>query len=80
MTRGDLDRAFEDLVRLYYVAYSRAQDAMLLVGLDTSLKYTTTIKHVATWWRKDETWAWQGRFAGKKPPVLCNNLPIHLIT
>jgi DNA helicase-2/ATP-dependent DNA helicase PcrA len=80
MTRADLDRAFEDLVRLYYVAYSRAQDAMLLVGLDTCLKYTTTIKHVATWWRKDETWAWRGQYAGKKPPVLCNKLPINLIT
>lgn len=79
MTRKDLDRAFEDLIRLYYVAYSRAQDVMLLVGLDKCLGYSTTIQHVATWWRQDASWSWKAPFAGKKPPVLCNKIPLDLI-
>ena len=79
VAHADIDRAFEDLIRLYYVAYSRAQDAMLFVGVDPCLRYTTTIRHVATWWRQDGSWAWQGPYNGKKPPVLCNNIPFLLI-
>ena len=31
--RSGRDRAFDDLIRLYFVAFSRAQDVLLLVGL-----------------------------------------------
>jgi DNA helicase-2/ATP-dependent DNA helicase PcrA len=31
--RAQLDRAFDDLLRLYFVAFSRPQDVLLLVGL-----------------------------------------------
>ena len=57
--RSALDRSFEDLVRLYYVAYSRPQAALLLVGCDSLVRTTRTVPHVATWWRQDESWAWR---------------------
>ena len=53
-TRSAIDRTFDDLVRLYYVAYSRPQSVLMLVGLDRCLRYKTTIKHVATGWRRNE--------------------------
>ena len=33
--RSGKDRAFDDLIRHYFVAFSRAQDVLLLVGLNT---------------------------------------------
>lgn len=79
MTRTALERTFEDLIRLYYVAYSRAQSALLLVGLDKCIQYSSNIKHVATFWRADETWAWIGAFAGRRRPGLANRHPLELI-
>jgi DNA helicase-2/ATP-dependent DNA helicase PcrA len=35
-TRSDLDRAFDDLYRKFFVAYSRPEQVLLLVGLETS--------------------------------------------
>lgn len=35
--RSGVDRAFDDLFRLYFVAYSRAQEVLLLVGLNSCL-------------------------------------------
>jgi DNA helicase-2/ATP-dependent DNA helicase PcrA len=35
--RNAIDRIFDDLTRLYFVAFSRAQDVLLLVGLTPSL-------------------------------------------
>lgn len=69
--RSALDRTFEDLIRLYYVAYSRPQTALLLVGHTNLLKYTTTIQNVATFWRQSGTWPWQQGtpVPGKKPPA-----------
>lgn len=65
--RSGVDRAFDDLTRLYFVAYSRPQDVLLLVGLN-SMKdgYLTRgkkpvhkfIPHVATGWDRDGTWHW----------------------
>jgi DNA helicase II / ATP-dependent DNA helicase PcrA len=77
--RTTLQRTFEDLIRLYYVGYSRAQSALLLVGLDPCLRYTTTIRHVATFWRSNGTWPWRGPYATKKPPGMVNAHPLELI-
>jgi DNA helicase-2/ATP-dependent DNA helicase PcrA len=76
--RRAMDRTFDDLVRLYYVAYSRPESILLLVGLDPCLRYNTGIKHIATWWRSDESWAWRRAVPGR-PPALANNIPLHLI-
>jgi DNA helicase-2/ATP-dependent DNA helicase PcrA len=78
LARQGLARTFDDLVRLYYVAFSRPQSLLLLVGVDKCLRYTTTIRHVATGWRSDGTWAWVRPVAGP-PPALANNIPLQLI-
>lgn len=77
LARSDMQRTFEDIIRLNYVAYSRPQSLLLLVGLRPNLRYGTPIKNVATFWRRDETWAWRTPLS--PPPVLANNLPIQLI-
>ncbi|MFW6118919.1 MAG: UvrD-helicase domain-containing protein [Planctomycetota bacterium] len=76
--RTALDRAFDDLIRLYYVAYSRAQSALVLVGLDSCLRYNATIKHVATGWSRDNGWDWRSSVSGSTP-VLANEIPLLLI-
>jgi len=52
-TRSALDRAFDDLVRQYFVAYSRPRDVLLLVGLD-SVKQG--IRNIATGWDRKGRW------------------------
>ena len=58
--RDPRDRAFDDLTRLYFVAFSRAQDVLLLVGLNSSLEgYKIKEKHmnipnIALGWNRDE--------------------------
>jgi len=76
--RPALARTFDDLVRLYYVAYSRPQSLLMLVGTDRCLGYNTTIRHVATGWRSGGNWAWQTQVSGR-PPALVNNHPLELI-
>lgn len=78
LARQPLARTFDDLIRLYYVAFSRPQSLLLLVGLDKCLQYRTTIRHIATGWRSDGTWAWARPVAGRPPP-LANNIPLQLI-
>ena len=78
LVRSSLDRSFDDLVRLYYVAYSRAEVALLLVGLDPMLRYNATIKHVAAGWSRNSSWSWVRSVPGRNPP-LANNIPIELI-
>jgi DNA helicase II / ATP-dependent DNA helicase PcrA len=77
-SRTGLQRSFDDLIRLYYVAYSRPECVLVLVGVDPCLRYQTTIRHVATGWRSDGTWSWRAPVAGR-PPALVNNHPLHLI-
>lgn len=55
-TRSGRDRAFDDLTRHFFVAYSRAQDVLLLVGLTTYPE----IPNVATGWTRNDSWPWQG--------------------
>ena len=67
-SRSDLDRTFDDLMRLYYVAFSRAQVALVLVGLTKNIEYSTSVKNVATFWRRDESWSWRAN----NPPLKRN--------
>lgn len=63
-SRSALDRAFDDLVRQYFVGFSRAQDVLLLVGLN-SVKDGYSVKsgervipNVATGWNRNKEWIW----------------------
>lgn len=72
--REGLDRTFDDLVRLYYVAYSRSQSILLLVGNEAGLRYgpTGAIRNIALGWHRDETWPWRQPYTTKRPPVKVN--------
>jgi DNA helicase-2/ATP-dependent DNA helicase PcrA len=88
-----IDRSFDDLVRLYYVAYSRPQSVLLLVGHAKCLDYSKAPKNVATWWRRNSTWAWREpqlerqavppdgtrRARGLVVPVIADVIPFELI-
>jgi DNA helicase-2/ATP-dependent DNA helicase PcrA len=76
--RSAIQRSFEDLIRLYYVAFSRAQNVLLLVGCLPCLRYNTKIPHVATFWRRDLNWPWRTAVTGRAPSM-ANNIPITLI-
>jgi DNA helicase-2/ATP-dependent DNA helicase PcrA len=58
--RSEKDRSFDDLTRLYFVAFSRAESVLLLVGLNQSIVgFTRKNKHfnipnVALGWSRDE--------------------------
>lgn len=54
-TRLALNRAFDDLIRHYFVSYSRPQDVLLLVGLNS---VRDRIPNIATGWDRDENWNW----------------------
>jgi len=69
--RTALDRTFEDLIRLYYVAYSRPQTALLLLGHTNLLAYKCRIKNVATFWQQSGTWPWKDNTPtpARRPPA-----------
>ncbi|MEQ1823430.1 MAG: DEAD/DEAH box helicase [Fimbriimonadaceae bacterium] len=82
--RSALDRTFDDLVRLYYVACSRPQSVLLLVGNEQCLKFgsgrnldKSIVPHVALGWNRDMTWPWRQPFQGKPPTRV--NPPFRLI-
>lgn len=60
-----LDKAFNDLIRRYFVAYTRAKSVLILVGLN-SMRYgykgdfqdKIYIENVATGWSRDKKWHW----------------------
>lgn len=54
--RNPVDRAFDDLIRRYFVAYSRPQDVLVLVGLRALLQ--RQIQNVATGWTRNGAWPW----------------------
>lgn len=63
--RPALDRAFDDLIRQYFVAFSRAQDVLMLVGLNsvrdgylTSSGRRRDIPNIATGWDRNGNWRW----------------------
>jgi len=76
--RTAIDRTFEDLIRLYYVAYSRPQTALLLVGHTNLLAYTCKIKNIATFWQQGGLWPWRANtpVPGKRPPASVANIGI----
>lgn len=53
--RSGEHRAFDDLIRLYFVAFSRAQDLLVLVGLSSVRE---GIPNVATGWDRNSDWHW----------------------
>ena len=64
--RTGLDRAFDDLVRHYFVAFTRAQDILLLVGLNSVRTHYQTVSgprvipNMASGWDRDGRWHWGG--------------------
>jgi DNA helicase-2/ATP-dependent DNA helicase PcrA len=77
MARDAMQRSFEDIIRLHYVAYSRPQSLLMLVGCLPSLRYGSTIGNVALGWRQDGSWAW--RNPALPPTALANEIPLVLI-
>ena len=76
VNRRAIDRTFDDLVRLYYVAYSRPQSVLMLVGHENCLRYGTrrdhtqgAIPNIALGWCRDETWPWRQEYSSRRPPV-----------
>ena len=53
------DRSFDDLYRQFFVAYSRPQEVLLLVGLDKTLP-GGRVTNVATGWSRDGRCLWAG--------------------
>ncbi len=60
--RSEKDRSFDDLTRLYFVAFSRAESVLLLVGLNPAIEgYNKKNEHfnipnVALGWSRDENY------------------------
>ncbi len=58
--REQIDRSFDDLIRRYFVAFSRAQDVLILVGLNSCIYgYDTKDKHktipnIALGWNRNK--------------------------
>lgn len=78
--RTGLQRTFEDLIRLYYVGFSRPQTALLLVGLTPTIRYATkSIPNIATSWRTDGSWAWCPEVTTRKKPAQATAIPLELI-
>jgi DNA helicase-2/ATP-dependent DNA helicase PcrA len=57
--RNPLDRTFDDLIRQYFVAFSRPESVLILVGTKKSGP-NGTIMNVATGWDRDENQQWSG--------------------
>ena len=74
--RSPRDRTFDDLMRLYYVAYSRPQSVLLLVGCENCLRYgrhgsigDRAIPNVALGWNRNGDWPWRQPHTGRGRPV-----------
>ena len=61
LKRGGVDRAFDDLYRQFFVAFSRPQDVLLLVGLNASHPNRGSVHNVATGWSRNQVNQWQGK-------------------
>lgn len=55
--RSETDRAFDDLFRQYFVAYSRPQEVLLLVGLEPTFP-GGPVRNVATGWARNGICRW----------------------
>jgi len=58
LNRPAIDRAFDDLIRQYFVAFSRPQDILMLVGLSDNNGKPKNIRNVATGWTRDGKPQW----------------------
>ena len=58
LKRDGTDRAFDDLYRQYFVAFSRPQDVLLLVGLNAT-KPGGRVENIATGWDRNGLNHWQ---------------------
>jgi DNA helicase-2/ATP-dependent DNA helicase PcrA len=56
-TRSQIDRAFDDLYRQFFVAFSRPQDVLLLVGV-TPTQPGGRVPNVATGWDRKGVCHW----------------------
>lgn len=84
--RAPLDRSFDDLARLSYVAFSRPQSVLLLVGLEPCLSYgrganlmTGAIPNIALGWTRGSSWPWRQAYHGNVPPVRVDPAFLQLI-
>jgi DNA helicase-2/ATP-dependent DNA helicase PcrA len=76
--RSAMERSFEDIIRRSYVAYSRPQNLLVLVGCIQGLRYgPRDIPNISLCWRQDGSWAW--RTPCDPPPPLANHIPLTLI-
>lgn len=57
-SRSARDRSFDDLYRQYFVAYSRSQEILLLVGLRKTIP-EFKVMNVAAGWTRDGSSRWQ---------------------
>ncbi len=68
-TRSGINRCFDNLIRLYFVAYSRPQDLLILVGhshvrdgyhlrRERPGADPHMIPHIATGWTRSRRWVW----------------------
>lgn len=55
--RSMTDRAFDDLIRQYFVAFSRAQNVLVLVGLNSAAP-DGRVKNIAAGWCRNEQQHW----------------------
>jgi DNA helicase-2/ATP-dependent DNA helicase PcrA len=82
--RSPMDRTFDDLTRLYYVAFSRPQSVMLLIGCEGCLNYGTgakmsgAIPNIALGWNRDGSWPWRRPSVGRRNPIIVDH-PLLLI-
>lgn len=74
--RTPIDRTFDDLVRLYYVAYSRPQSVLMLIGCESELAYGQgaaldkgVIPNIALGWARNHTWPWRQEATGRRRPI-----------
>ena len=69
--RAQIDRTFDDLARLYYVAYSRPQSVLLLVANENCLRVNRPIPNIALGWTRNSDWPWNAPASGR-PPIRAN--------
>lgn len=70
VARNATDRTFDDLMRLYYVAYSRPKHVLVLVGTTACMRYASKIQNMAMFWMRNGDWHWR-----KNNPALTKNSP-----
>jgi len=58
LRRPPEDRAFDDLYRQFFVAFSRPEEVLLLVGLNGSHPDRGSIQNVATGWARSGSSVW----------------------